>query len=620
MRTLIILLFIFISAFQLFAQNSHYYYYRGNKIVLAENTQDLFVLTKLSNEQELSKLLNRNDFIIKKFLIDNGATGLKIVEHSKENYNWAEIHFNQPLSKEEYKDVTQTLNLQPDVILTSPFFANSKSLKIGLSHYLNVKLKSENDFDMLQQFAKQYKFTIAGQNKFMPLWFTLSLDKLTGMNALQLANLLYETGKFQAAEPDLMSDDEEQCVNDAFFGNQWGHANTGQNGGTAGMDIRACEAWEISKGSSSIITAVLDHGFEMNHPDLQTNVSGTGYDTESGTSPAQVLGSHGTACAGIVSARDDNSIGVAGVAPRSRIMSISNSLEGTVNSRTKRADGINWARTQGAHIVSNSWSSSTQHQVIDDAIDDALSLGRGGLGMVIVFATGNDNGAVSYPANYTGGILAVGAMSPCGERKNPSSCDGESWGSNFGTSVDVVAPGVLIPTTDRQSTNGYNTSSGTAGNYTQTFNGTSSATPHVAGLASLILSVNNCLTVTQVNNIIERTSRKVGGYGYVTTGGRPNGTWMNQMGYGLIDANAAIRMAGTTFLQNLTNNGTATHKGLFVKAGFQVNPWITTGNYVTGVTSNVNITALHSVEFEPGCDLRGYVNTTIGSPGSCSTW
>lgn len=78
------------------------------------------------------------------------------------------------------------------------------------------------------------------------------------------------------------------------------------------------------------------------------------------------------------------------------------------------------------------------------------------MGCVVIFASGNDNNGVNYPANSNPNILTVGAMSPCGERKNPNSCDGENWGSNFGTELDIVAPGVLIPTTDRQGNNGYN--------------------------------------------------------------------------------------------------------------------------------------------------------------------
>jgi len=154
-------------------------------------------------------------------------------------------------------------------------------------------------------------------------------------------------------------------------------------------------------------------------------------------------------------------------------------------------------------------------------------------------------------------------MSPCGQRKSPTSCDGETWwGSNFGAQLDISAPGVLIPTTDRQGANGYNTATGVAGDYTQNFNGTSSACPHVAAVAALILSQNPNLTQLQVANIIESTAQKVGGYNYQTTAGRTNGTWHNEVGYGLIDAFAAVQAAcpttnfvNQTVMTNTTVNG-----------------------------------------------------------------
>ncbi len=214
----------------------------------------------------------------------------------------------------------------------------------------------------------------------------------------------------------------------------------------------------------------------------------------------------------------------------------------------KRADGINFAVNNGASVISNSWGSSVSYQVIDDAIQNAVTSGRNGLGTIIVFAAGNNNSSVSYPANSNPDIIVVGAMSPCGERKNPNSCDGEAWwGSNYGSQLDVVAPGVKIPTTDRQGTAGYSNN-----DYTLTFNGTSSACPQVAAVAALILSVNPDLTQKQVANIIESTAQKVGEYNYQTTQGRPNGTWNNEMGYGLIDAFAAVQAASCE-TTNFTN-------------------------------------------------------------------
>lgn len=84
------------------------------------------------------------------------------------------------------------------------------------------------------------------------------------------------------------------------FSAQWALKNTGQNQGTAGIDINYLPAREVTQGSSDIIVAVLDHGTQLDHPDL--NVSSKSYDTETGRSPSQIWGNHGTACSGIISA------------------------------------------------------------------------------------------------------------------------------------------------------------------------------------------------------------------------------------------------------------------------------------------------------------------------------
>ena len=83
-------------------------------------------------------------------------------------------------------------------------------------------------------------------------------------------------------------------------------------------------------------------------------------------------------------------------------------------------------------------------------------------------------------------------------------------------------------------------------NQNTTDSGTSMACPQVAAIAALILSINPNLKAIEVNDIIEQTARKVGGYSYTTTSGRPNGTWNNYMGYGLVDATAAVKAAQAT--------------------------------------------------------------------------
>lgn len=537
MKKLLLLISFFLIYFTAIGQND-YYWYKGQKIVLEKIRNKKFIMfNSFESINELSNSLNISNLSVENFNKMNTYPSLNPYKSIKiEEGKWAVI---KSLSSKNFND-------HKDILYEAPFYYTKNKVEAGLSNLFYVKLKTSQDINLLEKLAASNSVVIMGNNKFMPLWYTLSCSKKSKGNALEMANMFYETGMFLASEPDLMTDDSPLCTNDTHFSNQWGLENTGQSGGANGIDINYCLAQQISTGNQNIVVAVVDQGVELNHPDLP-NMHAISYNTETDTSPSQVLGNHGVACAGIIGADSNNGTGIAGIAPDSPIMSISNSLAGTPNSRQTRANGISFAWTNGASVISNSWGSAVQYQIIDDAIDDALTQGRNGLGCIVVFASGNDNGVVSYPANSNDDILVVGAMNPCGERKTPNTCEGENWGSNFGSELDIVAPGVLIPTTDRQGANGYNTTAGVAGDYTQTFNGTSSACPHVSGIAALVLSVNPDLSATQVNNIIESSAQKVGSYNYINTTGRPNGTWYNEMGYGLVDAYAAVQMAQPIF-------------------------------------------------------------------------
>jgi subtilisin family serine protease len=401
--------------------------------------------------------------------------------------------------------------------------------------------------------AQSNNVQILGRNKFMPLWYTLSCTKSSNGNAMKMANHFFESKLFAYSEPEFLIDNQENCTNDPLFSNQWGLNNTGQWNGTIGIDIDACSAWQLTKGNSNIVIAVFDEGIEFNHPDL-SNIHPLSYDTESGTSPSKTLGSHGTACAGIIGANGNNNLGITGVAPNCTLMSISHSSSSYT--RQKRADGINFAWMNGASVINNSWSWHPNFplQIVTDAISLAYNNGRNGFGTILVFSTGNDDRFINFPASHNPDVIAVGAMNPCGKRKSKLTCDGENWGSNYGPQLDVVAPGVLIPTTDRQGALGYINI-----DFTPNFNGTSAAAPHVAGLAGLILSVEPELNAREVSDVIEKTARKIGGYTYnFNDPNHPNGFWHNEVGYGLIDAQNAVSSVycSDTKLHNLTFNGT----------------------------------------------------------------
>ncbi len=296
--------------------------------------------------------------------------------------------------------------------------------------------------------------------------------------------------------------------NDTLFAQQWDMARIQAGGvGTTG--------WDISTGIATVVVCVLDEGCDLTHPDLQFSTLGINLGTM--MPDGSPTGNHGTACAGIVAATFNNAIGVSGVAGNSRIMPVA--FQNWTD--TEVAAGINWATANGAQIISmsfgyNGWSQA----IIDPAIQNAFNNN-----VVMCVATHNFNGPITYPATNPL-VIAVGAS---------DQIDNRASFSDFGAEISVVAPGVQIPTTDRQGTAGYNTAAGTAGDYTLSFGGTSAATPHVAGMAALIRSTYPTLSNVQVRTIIERTAEKVGVVAYADVPGYPNGSWNQEMGYGRIN-------------------------------------------------------------------------------------
>lgn len=311
---------------------------------------------------------------------------------------------------------------------------------------------------------------------------------------------------------------------DALFAQQWDMARINASGA-------AQSGWDLSTGLN-VVVCVLDTGCDLTHPDITYSGPGINLGTMSGD--GSPTGNHGTACAGIVAATFNNALGVAGVAGSARILPVA--FQNWTDAEV--AAGITWAVANGAMVISmsfgfNGWS----HAIIDPAIANAFAAN-----VLMAVATHNYNSAITYPATHPD-VMAVGASDEIDNRKSPASPDMEPWGSNFGPEISVVAPGVHIPTIDIQGAGGYNPAGGTAGDYTLTFNGTSSATPHVAGLAALLRSLYPLLTNVQVRNLIERSAAKVGTVAYADTAGRVNGSWNQEMGYGRIDVFRALDAA-----------------------------------------------------------------------------
>lgn len=451
------------------------------------------------------------------------------------------------INDELIDELLAQLNAELQVEYANPFLIFKDGTLQGITDRFYVKLKCQADYSILEFEAKKNKFTIQAAYEYDPLLFFIQVDKLSSGNALQLANKMAETRKFAAAEPDFLLLLKKMIPNDTYLNYQWSLNNTGssiQYSGTPGADMNVFNAWNMTTGNASTKIAVIDEGVDLAHPDLVANMLG-GYDGTGLGSGGAPSGddAHGTNCAGIIAAVGNNSLGVAGVAYSSKIVPVRiayGSGSSWVTSNAWIGTSIDWAWNQGdADVLSNSWGGGSSSSLINDAIGRATTLGRGGLGSPVLFAAGNDNGPVSYPATLTN-VISVTAMSMCNQRKSTTSCDGETfWGSNYGTGTDVSAPGVKIYSTDISGASGYST-----GDYYATFNGTSSATPNTSGVMALILSVNPALTMTQARQILESTCDKVGGYTYSSgVSGQPNGTWSNDLGYGKINAYAAVQLA-----------------------------------------------------------------------------
>ncbi|MCG6912175.1 MAG: S8 family serine peptidase [Deltaproteobacteria bacterium] len=317
--------------------------------------------------------------------------------------------------------------------------------------------------------------------------------------------------------------------------------------------IRLPQAWELTKGSSEVIVAVIDTGILANHPDISNAKLVDGYDFISDTTisldgdgidpnpqdPGDAMegGSsfHGTHVAGTIGAATNNGTGVAGVTWNCRIMPLralgnGGGLAGDIRQAIRyaagldNASGITLPPSRRADIINMSLGGSSRSDLDQQAIDDARAQG-----VIIIAAAGNSASSTPmYPAAYNH-VVSVSAVGP-DKTLAPY--------SNFGGTIDVAAPGG--DASDDSDGDGYpdgvlsTGADDTSGTIKMIYNfkqGTSMATPHVAGVAALMKSVYSGLTPAILDNLIAG--------GTITEDLGPPGR-DNQFGHGLIDALQAV--------------------------------------------------------------------------------
>jgi subtilisin family serine protease len=473
--------------------------------------------------------------------------------------------------------------------------AASPRTRIYLTNQLTVQFAPTVVASRVRAIAHQYGLSESQPLAGIPNTYIYRVNRQATENPIKIANRLMSLAEVLTAEPNVVIETARLYrPSDPLFRQQW-HLTS-----VMGADVKpdahiAVEpAWDVTRGARSVVIAVSDDGFDLDHPDLQ----GPGkvvapLDLKSRDAvplPMATAENHGTACAGLAIG-EENQDGIVGVAPGCGFMPIRTT--GFLDDQS--IEGIfQWATQQGAAVISCSWSPAAIKFPLSlrqrNALTQAATQGRGGKGCVIVFSAGNANRPVSgtilekdWPRNAVSGetewlsgfavhpdVITVSACTSLNQKAVYS-----SWGKHIavaapsnnahpnvalpevgtiktGPTIAVRMPGRGMLTSDRTGSAGYSQEA-----YTNTFGGTSSACPVVAGVAGLVLSANPNLTAREVKQILQQTADKVIdaeadpqlGFRYGTYDTNGHSQWF---GYGRVNAHHAVREAKRRLWQGRT--------------------------------------------------------------------
>ena len=461
-----------------------------------------------------------------------------------------------------------------------------------MSNCFYVKLHEEADTILLKDVIEETRTILLGQVPYMDKWYKIMVAYSIYNNTLDMSNYFYETGYFADVDPGFVFEFKPSSLSDYNYLNQW-----------ALPAINSCDTWGVTTGSPYVTVAVVDQGIELSHQEfVGTSFSPYAYDCYTGLYTNEVYDNHGTMVASIIAA-NHNYGNMAGLAPNVSIMPICHPLTSDWYPGEELASGILWAVHNEADVINCSWGDhggipeleNLHSVVLEDAILYAIQNGRYGKGCVVVFASGNYE-VMDYPAYFTPEILVCGSINDWYQRAE---------GSGYGQSLDVVAPGDSIYMAN-------------LGNSYRFDYGTSFAAPHVSAIAALILSLNADLTREEVTNIIEITTQNLISDRYPIVDNRINGKWNDEIGYGLVDAYAAVLAALPKCIQNQTySSGREVYEyAPEITAGYAVTDSKTHGDVVLEAGSDVTLRGMDRVVLKPGfhAKSRSKLHIRIDTP------
>ena len=436
------------------------------------------------------------------------------------------------------------------------------------SNDINIQFKNSTNEQTIKEILSDNELEILEESEFKEGLYRVMVKNANGDNTIDIANKLSSISEVEFAEPNFITEikKESHLPNGKYFSQEWHLYNTAQSNGLNGEDIDALEAWKLSNGgNSSIVCCCMDDGTDTDHPSLRGNIwnnpdpnapdrNGRNFYDDDNINRKydprpfyfappydRMEGNdiHGTPCSGVIAAYDEDN-GVYGIAYRCKLLPVKVWGADDLAPNDQIAKAIRYAGKY-ADVISCSWSSGTSNTVVS-AIHDVVKDGRNGRGCPIFFATGNSApDPVSFPARLND-TIAVGASTNKGFR---------AYYSQYGPEIDFLAPssgGTLgIFTTDVAiKTRGFNVGKPGQGDsdgfYTNSFGGTSSATPLAAGIGALILSINDHLTAEEVRQILRKSCDKID---QNTANYDGNGFSLTH-GYGRISAKRALELAKGT--------------------------------------------------------------------------